>query len=182
MRTEVKPMALARAELIFSLFDADASGELEMTDFDLMADRVDAAASGSEMSDRHAMRAALASWWEVLADHLDVDRDGRITLDEFCGCVLSPERFEGAVEVFARALAVLGDPDGDGMIERPRFHALMTAFGFSPDNIDALFDAFEPTDDDEVEVRTWESAIKDYYRPDKAGIAGDHLVPAQSRR
>jgi hypothetical protein len=66
--------------------------------------------------------------------------------------------------------------DADGRIERPLFLDLMTAIGFAPANTNALFDAFGPSPGDRVEVRTWIEAIKDYYRPDKAGTSGDLLV------
>jgi len=64
----------------------------------------------------------------------------------------------------------------DGLIERPLFVALMTAIGFELANINALFDAFEPTDSDRITVEAWDTGIKEYYRPDKAGIPGDYLV------
>jgi hypothetical protein len=56
----------------------------------------------------------------------------------------------------------------------------MIAIGFELDNINALFDAFEPTENDQVTVPTWVEAIKDYYRPEAAGIAGDKLVSASA--
>jgi hypothetical protein len=52
----------------------------------------------------------------------------------------------------------------------------MTAIGFERANIEALFDAFEPSASDQIKVTTWVAGIKDYYGPDKAGIAGDHLI------
>ncbi|MGK5496866.1 EF-hand domain-containing protein [Streptomyces sp. URMC 125] len=172
MRTE----ATRRAALVFSLFDADGNGVLEPGDFTLMADRVAAAASGSDQAAKDAMRAAFRQYWTTLAAELDADGDGRITLDEYTACVLSPERFQATVATFAEALAALGDPDGDGFVERPVFMALMRAIGFERANIDTLFDAFAPTSDDRVRVETWVAGIKDYYAPDKAGIPGDHLV------
>ncbi len=94
--------------------------------------------------------------------------------------MLSPERFDDTISDFAESLAALGDPDGDGLIERPVFVALMTAIGFERANIEALFDAFDPSDSDQIKVSTWVHGIKDYYRPDKAGIPGDHLVNGTS--
>lgn len=168
--------ATRRAALVFSLFDADGNGVLEPGDFTLMGDRVAAAASGSDQAAKDAMRAAFRQYWTTLAAELDADGDGRITLDEYTACVLSPERFQATVTTFAEALAALGDPDGDGFVERPVFMALMRAIGFERANIDTLFDAFGPTPDDRIRVETWVAGIKDYYAPDKAGIPGDHLV------
>ncbi|MER6017905.1 EF-hand domain-containing protein [Streptomyces anulatus] len=170
--------ATRRVTLVFSLFDANANGVLEADDFDLMADRVVREAHASDRAAKDAMRAAFRRYWTTLRTELDADGDGdgEISFEEFTACVLSPERFDATVGVFAEALAALGDPDGDGLIERPLFMALMTAIGFEPANIDALFDAFEPNDGDRIRVETWVAGIKDYYAPGKAGIPGDHLV------
>ncbi|MFJ2707488.1 EF-hand domain-containing protein [Streptomyces sp. NPDC087428] len=168
--------ATHRVRLVFTLFDADGNGVLEADDFELMASRVVEAALDSDDAAKEAMVAAFRRYWSTLRAELDADGDGRITYDEYAACVLSPERFDLTISEFAESLAALGDPDGDGLIERPLFMALMTAIGFGRPNIDALFDAFEPSDADQVEVATWVIGIKDYYSPDKAGIPGDHLV------
>ncbi|MFD8586959.1 EF-hand domain-containing protein [Streptomyces californicus] len=168
--------ASRRVALVFSLFDANANGVLERDDFDLMADRVVREAHASDRAAKDAMRAAFRRYWTTLLTELDADGGGEISFEEFTACVLSPERFDATISVFAEALAALGDPDGDGLIERPLFMALMRAIGFEPENIDALFDAFEPADGDRIRVETWVEGIKDYYAPGKAGIPGDHLV------
>ncbi|MCD0451903.1 EF-hand domain-containing protein [Actinocorallia sp. API 0066] len=170
--------AIERVRLIFGLFDADGSGSLEPEDFDLMATRVAAAAPESSEAARAAMLAAFRRYWTTLAAELDVNRDGRITFEEFSALVLSPERFSAALADFAESLAALGDPDSDGLVEREGFVALMTAIGFARPNIDALFDAFQPSAADRIAAPVWVAGIKDYYSPDKAGIAGDHLVVA----
>ncbi|MBV2352796.1 EF-hand domain-containing protein [Streptomyces sp. J2-1] len=169
--------ATQRVALVFSLFDANGNGVLDAEDFTLMGDRVVAVASESDQAAKDAMRAAFHRYWTTLLTELDADGDGTISFDEFAACVLSPERFDDTVAEFAVSLAALGDPDGDGRIERPLFVALMTAIGFARDNIDDLFDAFGPDVTDQVLVTTWVEAIKDYYAPHKAGIAADLLVP-----
>ncbi|WNV88934.1 EF-hand domain-containing protein [Umezawaea sp. Da 62-37] len=172
MRTE----ALDRVTLIFSLLDANGTGQLEADDFDIMAGNVVRAASDSDDKAKHAMVTAFRRYWETLADELDANRDGKVSFDEYTACVLSPERFEETIRDFAEALAALGDPDGDGQVERPVFQSLMTAIGFEPGNVDTLFDAFRPSPSDRITVTAWIAGIKDYYSPDKAGIPGDHLV------
>lgn len=172
MRSE----AVDRVKLIFSLFDVNGNGYLEADDFERMASDVVQAAPDSDDAAKNAILAAFRRYWTTLVAELDTNSDGRISLDEYVACVLSPERFEETISDFAESLAALGDPDGDGLIERPVFVALMTAIGFERANIDALFDAFEPSASDQIKVTTWVAGIKDYYGPDKAGIAGDHLV------
>ncbi|MDX3849265.1 EF-hand domain-containing protein [Streptomyces sp. AK02-01A] len=172
MRTE----ALNRVKLVFSLLDADGNQYLEPEDFELMAKRVIQAAPDADEAEKNAMLAAFRKYWTTLAAELDANHDGRISFEEYTACVLTPERFDETVGDFAESLAALGDPDGDGLIERPLFVALMTAIGFELANIHALFDAFEPTDSDRITVETWAFGIKEYYRPDKAGVPGDHLV------
>src|SRR5690606_14380698 len=140
MRTE----AAKRVELVFSLFDANGNGVVDSDDFDLMTERVLEAAVASDDSAKEAIRAAFRRYWTTLATELDANGDGVITVEEFRPFVLDPQRFGPTIREFAQALAALGDPDGDGFIERPLFVALMRAIGFEEENIHALFDAFGP--------------------------------------
>ncbi|GLF99612.1 EF-hand domain-containing protein [Streptomyces yaizuensis] len=169
--------AAARARLVFTLFDADGNGFLEPADFELMARRtVDALPAAGEEAGR-ALLAAFLRYADTLVAELDTDGDGRISPQEFSAVVLDPGRFDAAADEFARALAGMGDPDGDGFVVRADFVALMTAIGFERPNIETLFDAFGPVEGDRIPVAVWAEGIRDYYHPDKSGIAGDHLVP-----
>ncbi|MBW4717173.1 EF-hand domain-containing protein [Saccharothrix obliqua] len=172
----MRDAAVERVSLVFSLFDANGTGRLDQEDFELMAGRVVAVADGSPEEDKQAVVAAFRGYWDVLLATLDADGDGEVTWAEFRACVLSPERFDATVAVFADALSRLGDPDGDGLVERPRFLALMRAIGFAEPNVHALFDALGPSAADLVEVDAWRQAIVEFYAPDKDGIAGDRLV------
>ncbi|MFC9392793.1 EF-hand domain-containing protein [Streptomyces sp. NPDC057027] len=174
MRTE----AAKRVELVFSLFDVNGNGVIDSGDFDLMTGRVLEAAVASDAGAKEAIRASFRRYWTTLATELDANGDGVITVEEFRPFVLDPERFGPTITEFAQALSVLGDPDGDGLIERPLFMSLMTAIGFEETNIDALFDAFDPDAEDRITVATWAAGIEDYYTPDLAGIPGDRLVGA----
>ncbi|MEV3871079.1 EF-hand domain-containing protein [Streptomyces sp. NPDC049906] len=168
--------AAARAQLVFTLFDADGNGYLEPTDFDLMGRRTVAALPTARAEAGQALLDAFRDYGTTLTAELDVDGDGRISPEEFAAVVLDPQRFDAAVDAFAVALSAMGDPDGDGLVERPDFLALMIAIGFAPAHIEALFDAFGPVEGDRVPVAVWAEGIRDYYRPDRAGIAGDRLV------
>ncbi|MDT0437430.1 MULTISPECIES: EF-hand domain-containing protein [Streptomyces] len=168
--------ATQRVALVFTLLDANGNGILEAEDFALMADRVVARAGASAPEAQQRLRASFERYWTTLVTELDANGDGVISLEEYTACVLTPERFEATIAEFAEALSALGDPDGDGLIERPLFTDLMLAIGFRRPNVDRLFDAFGPDADDRITVRTWADGIMDYYDPQKAGIAGDHLV------
>ncbi|MEU6478577.1 calcium-binding protein [Streptomyces sp. NPDC047017] len=178
MRT---PEATDRVQLVFSLFDANGNGVLDPDDFELMGSRVVAAVPAADEAAKGALLASLRRYWTTLATELDADGDGRISPEEFTACVLSPERFESTIDEFARALSTLGDLDGDGHVTRPVFVALMTAIGFERPNIETLFDAFGPVDGDRIKVDTWAEGIREYYRPEKAGIPGDHLTAGTKR-
>lgn len=111
--------AVNRVKLVFTLFDADGNGVLESDDFDLMSSRVAAAVPGAGEAPKQAMRAGFTRYWDTLAGELDTDQDGRITYDEYEACVLSPERFSGAIDQFAAGFARLGDLDGSGSVRHP---------------------------------------------------------------
>jgi hypothetical protein len=172
MRTE----AVDRVRLVFTLFDVDGNGFLEPDDFELMTGNVVAAAPGASTAAVTAIRTAFENWWQTLAAELDANRDGRISYDEFQACVLDPDRFDAAIDRFALALTALGDPDGDGRVERPLFLDLMLAIGFAEANTHALFDAMQPDAGDAVRAGTWAQAIRDYYHPDVAATPGNRLV------
>jgi Ca2+-binding EF-hand superfamily protein len=172
----VRTEAVNRVKLVFTLFDADGNGRLDADDFELMGRRVVDTATGSSESAKAAMLAAFRTYWTTLAAELDANGDGRVSYEEYQACVLAPERFDRAIGEFAEALGALGDPNGDGLVERPLFVALMDAIGFEHEAIHALFDAFHPDAFDQIPVPVWVEGIKDYYAPDKAGIPGDHLV------
>ncbi|MDR3034152.1 MAG: EF-hand domain-containing protein [Kitasatospora sp.] len=169
--------AFQRAALVFTLFDTNGNGVLDAEDFDLMTERLLTVAEDSPAADRQALADSLSRYWQVLSETLDTNRDGLISPEEFRGFVLNTELFGVTAAAFAEALAVLGDPDGDGLIERPRFLSLMTAIGFERPNIESLFNAFGPDAEDRITVGVWAEGIRDYYSPEKVGIPGDHLVP-----
>lgn len=170
-----------RVQLIFTLFDADGNGVLESDDFELMGTRTVAAVPEAGEDRKSALLAAFRGYWETLVRELDADGDGRIDPEEFQAVVLNPERFDATVDEFADALAAMGDPDGDGFVERPHFTALMLAIGFQQANIEALFEAFQPVEGDRIPVSVWADGIRDYYHPEKAGIPGDKLVGGAAR-
>ncbi|GGZ39635.1 calcium-binding protein [Streptomyces inusitatus] len=174
MRTE----ALNRVRLVFALFDVNGNGVLEAADFELMADRVRDAVPGAEAAAQEAMAAAFRRYWDTLVEELDTDGDGRVDFDEYVACVLVPERFEGAAAEFAGALSTVGDLRGDGRVGRAEFVALMIAIGFAPANIQALFDALGPDEEDRVASEAWDASIREYYQPDADGTVGDLLVAA----
>ncbi|MBQ0964089.1 MULTISPECIES: EF-hand domain-containing protein [Streptomyces] len=172
--------ATDRVQLVFSLFDADGNGFLEQADFDLMSDRVVAAVPAADDAVKERLRASFGRYWDTLLTELDANGDGRISPEEFTSVVLNPQRFDSAVDEFAEALAAMGDPEGDGRVARPEFVALMLAIGFERRNVETLFDAFGPDEDDRIRVATWADGIRDYYRPEKSGIPGDHLTAGLS--
>lgn len=172
MRSE----AVSRVKLVFTLFDADGNGVLESVDFDLMSNRVAAAVPGADEARKQAMRAGFTRYWKTLAGELDADRDGRITYDEYQACVLSPDRFSGAIDEFAAGFARLGDVDGSGTVTRPVFTGMLRGVGFDLPNINALFEALGPDDANRIRVAAWEAEIKNFYAPDKGDIPANLLV------
>ncbi|MFJ5229383.1 EF-hand domain-containing protein [Kitasatospora sp. NPDC088391] len=164
-----------RAALVFTLFDANGNGVLDAQDFELMTERVLAVADDSAPAHRQALADSLDRYWQQLTT-LDTDGNGVVDAEEFGGFVLDPDRFGPTAAAFADALAALGDPDGDGLIERPRFLALMTAIGFEKPNTEALFDAIGPDLADRIAVTDWAREIRHFYAPDRPDALGNHLV------
>lgn len=169
--------AVNRVKLVFTLFDADGNGVLESDDFDLMSSRVAAAVPGADEAPKQAMRAGFTRYWDTLAGELDTDQDGRITYAEYQACVLSPERFSGAIDQFAAGFARLGDLDGSGSVTRPVFTGMLRGSA-STCRTSKPFEALRPDDADRIGVDAWEAEIRNFYAPDKAGIPADLLAAA----
>lgn len=70
---------------------------------------------------KRAVRDGLTRYWNTLAGELGTDHDGRIIHDEYQACVLSPERFSGAIDELAAGFVRLGDLDGSGTATRSVF-------------------------------------------------------------
>ncbi|MCX0241996.1 EF-hand domain-containing protein [Streptomyces drozdowiczii] len=167
--------AVERVRLVFTLFDADGNGAIEADDFELMARRVTAAVPEAGAEKRDAMVTAFRTFWKALAENADTNRDGKVDPEEFRTVVLDPQRFGPALAEFAGALTGVADPDGDGLVERETFMAVMAAIGFAQPNTRALFDALEPVGTEQVAVPAWSEAIREFYTPDATGVS-DHLV------
>jgi Ca2+-binding EF-hand superfamily protein len=160
----MQPEAPDRVRLIFAMFDVDNSDDLRSNDFELMANNAVGAVPDADDAAKNKVLVGFNKYWTTLAAALDTNQDGRITYDEYAAAVLSPERFDVARTELAESLAALGDPDGDGFIDRPVFVALITAMGFELPDVHAIFDAFEPTESDQIRAGVLVAGIKDYYR------------------
>jgi Ca2+-binding EF-hand superfamily protein len=160
----MRPEAPDRVRLIFTMFDVDNSGDLRSNDFELMANNAVGAVPDADDAAKNRVLVGFNKYWTTLAAVLDTNQNGRITFDEYAAAVLSPERFDVARTELAESLAALGDPDGDGFIDRPVFVALITAMGFELPEVHAIFDAFEPTDSDQIRAGVLVAGIKEYYR------------------
>ncbi len=129
----------------FELFDADGNGLLQRDDLDRVTGNLATAVGIYVGSNEYSsIQARYSALWEIIED-LDVDQDGKVTLDEWFSAL---ERISQADEDYdltfgrmAEVLFHLFDTDQDGFISPFEFTSWLTAHGVSPTDAEKSFSA-----------------------------------------
>jgi Ca2+-binding EF-hand superfamily protein len=168
---QLSPGTRERLQFRFRMLDTNGNGYLEETDFDRLAAHVlDAMGEPADSGKGQAVLNGHRRFWEGLRAALDVDRDGRISLDEYVGALRDPAEAERTSADYATSLAALADRNDDGFIERDDFITCMIALGFARPNTATLFDELDEAGDGRVPVDEWAATIMDYYRSERSDI------------
>ena len=167
---------LDRIKAAFDALDTNSNGYLESDDFDRLGHRIVQALDAPDDSRKaQALHEGCRRYWEGLVGALDVDGDARLSWEEYAR-FHEPEEFEGNVRPYADALVAICDRDDDGFVEHDDFVRGMRAVGFPPGNVEALFQAFDPSGTGRVAAGEWRTAITDYFLAAGGHAVGDTLV------
>ncbi|MFD9209333.1 EF-hand domain-containing protein [Streptomyces sioyaensis] len=160
------PKALrAEYEQRFSTYDTDGDGYLTAQDFTERA-RVlaDAVGEPADSAKAQALREGMRHTFEQLADLADVDRMGRLSLEQFIKA-FSRAGTSGAmgsvVGPSVAATIALADTDGDGVVSREDFATLHRAAGYSAAQADAAFTALDREGKGRLMVEAWQAAVSE---------------------
>jgi Ca2+-binding EF-hand superfamily protein len=167
---------LDRIKAAFDALDTDSNGYLEADDFHRLGHRVVQALGMEEHSPGAQMfHAGCRCYWQGLVGTLDRDNDGKLTYEEYARF---HERtgYEKSVRPYAEALTAICDRDDDGFVQHADFVQGMRAVGFPADNIEALFQAFDPQGTGQVAADEWRIAIEEYFLAEGSHAIGDTLV------
>ncbi|MFI6642625.1 EF-hand domain-containing protein [Streptomyces sp. NPDC050504] len=172
-----------KIDLSFLHIDIDRNGVIERQDLlGLAARLLLALGEPSSTSRGQRLLGAFDLFWDTLAAHCDVDRDGRITPVEYRTGMLTAfvdgDRFDEVFLPAAAALAGVADTDGDGLIDRPEFQTLETVLGVAEPDSRAAFDRLDTDGDGTLRVAEYLVAVRDYYTSPDPEAPGNWLYGA----
>lgn len=171
--TDVSPFRRSKLLARFDQLDVDGDGYLQSGDYEelarLLADRL-----GSRESEREAIRTGYAEHWRQLHTRADIDRDGRVSRDEYVAAMAAaagdPETLERAVLQTARAIMASADSDGDGFLDLADYERLAELM-----RIRRPADSFRALDldgDGRVSQEEIVAAVRTFYTSDDPAAAG----------
>jgi Ca2+-binding EF-hand superfamily protein len=129
-----------KATLVFTAMDVDADGFLEQEDFAALAARWTVNRGlASDSPEAARLSAIMMGWWDTLLAASDVNRDGRVTLDEVLLVVDRLPADPAPVVATAAALFEAVDADGDGRISAVEYRELIETWNGTATDTDVIF-------------------------------------------
>jgi Ca2+-binding EF-hand superfamily protein len=126
--TESQAHALA---VRFQHWDRDHNGYMEWSDLENAVRRLgEAFGRTGDSPEWGALAESCRRYWQVLVQHADTDRDGRISKDEYVaafadGVMADPAVFDGVFRSLLENVVRLADVDGDGRLDKQEYTRLM---------------------------------------------------------
>jgi hypothetical protein len=166
----------------FRTYDADGDGFIEREDFTQAGART-VKAFGLAEDDPKAVRLhdTLIGLWEQLSSVTDLDRNGRISLDEYQkafanGLLETPESFDEGYVPFLDAVMAIADEDGDDRLTLDE-HVKWTGalMNLSEADARAIHDMLSD-EDGLLSTQALLDAIREFYFSEDPASAGNWLL------
>lgn len=160
-----------KLERAFTHLDADRSGVIDADDIIALGSRLLTALAEPADSPKAALvMGGLADFWQDLFTELDLDRDGKVTPEEY---KLGMTRlyaqggpaYDRSFRPMMRAILTIVDTDGDGVVSPEEFHRAQEAFDtdLSPAHTEALFRRIDADGDGTLTLDELLGAVREYY-------------------
>ncbi|WP_411105595.1 EF-hand domain-containing protein [Streptomyces sp. cmx-4-9] len=160
-----------KLERSFRRFDADGSGVIDADDIFALGSRLlTALAEPADSPRADAVMSGIANYWQDLFTELDIDRDGKVTPEEY---KLGMTRlyaqggpaYDRSFRPMMKALLTVVDTDGDGVVSPEEFHKAQEAFdtSLSPADAEALFRRIDADGDGTLTLDELLVAVREYY-------------------
>jgi Ca2+-binding EF-hand superfamily protein len=148
----------------FQHWDRDHNGYLEWYDMEKAVRRFgEAFGRTADSPEWLALTESCQRYWQVLVQHADVDRDGRISQDEYvtafdAGVMADPGIFDGVFRSLLADVVKLADVDGDGRLNKEEYTRLMGSW-YNAGEADAAT-MFRRLDGDEDGLLTLDELVR----------------------
>lgn len=124
----------------------------------------------------------LVDFWQELFTELDLDRDGKVTPEEYKQGMTrlyadGGEAYDKSFRPMVQAMLLVVDTDGDGRISPEEFHKAQLAFDtkLGREDTDALFTRIDKDHDGFLSVDELLGAVREYYTGDDEDAPGNLL-------
>ncbi|MFE4634779.1 EF-hand domain-containing protein [Streptomyces sp. NPDC056773] len=129
-----------------------------------------------------AVMGGLVDFWQDLFTELDLDRDGKVTTEEYKTGMTrlyaqGGPAYDRSFRPMVRAILTIVDTDGDGQISPEEFHAAQLAFDteLNPEDTEALFARIDANHDGFLSVDELLGAVREYYTGTEEDAPGNLL-------
>ncbi|MGW7436665.1 EF-hand domain-containing protein [Streptomyces sp. NPDC054849] len=160
-----------KLERAFTHLDADGSGVIDASDIIALGSRLLSALAEPATSPKaDLVMSGLADFWQDLFTELDLDRDGKVTPEEYkVGMTRlyaqGGPAYDRSFRPMVKAILTVVDTDGDERISPEEFHRAQEAFNpeLKPADAEALFARIDKDGDGTLTVDELLGAIREYY-------------------
>lgn len=179
----MKQVLQHRIDTTFAHYDVNRNGVIELADIYALADRLLRALGEPASSERgRELVEAYDRFWELLVEHCDSDRDGRIGPAEYRDAMIRAFVDEGSFDAdfleIVQVLLDLADTNGDGRVDAAEFGVLLKARGLSEEECGLAFVHLDTDGDGAISVQEYVAAVRDYYTNPAEDTPGSWLYPA----
>ncbi|MEW2138482.1 MULTISPECIES: EF-hand domain-containing protein [unclassified Streptomyces] len=167
----------------FAHLDADGSGVIDSDDIIALGSRLLSALAEPATSPKATLvMGGLADFWQDLFTELDIDRDGKVTPEEYKQGMTrlyaqGGPAYDRSFRPMVQAILTIVDTDGDGRISPAEFHKAQEAFDtkLSPADAEALFQRIDADGDGTLTVDELLDAVREYYTGTEEDAPGNLL-------
>jgi len=174
--------------LFENLYDTNKDGVIEKIDFDECLEKIRTLHhwQNNDAAYKEA-QTTLGKIWEGLRERADVNKDGRITKEEWTkmweSCikdVANGKGFPAWQQEYMEFMFYANDTSGDNMIDRGEYSAVYQLLGFSNDDVNACFDKISEGCKDQMLSKTdFEALWKEYFISEDENAKGNFLFGRQ---
>jgi Ca2+-binding EF-hand superfamily protein len=183
----MKQVLYHRIDSTFAHYDVNRNGVIELADIYALANRLLRAFGEPASSERgRDLVQAYDRFWEMLADHCDADRDGRIGPEEYRDAMIETfvegGPFEADLLEIVQSLLEIADTNSDGRVDAAEFGVLLKARGLSEEECGMAFAHLDTDGDGAISVDEYVAAVRDYYTNPAEDTPGSWLYPKALQR